>query len=74
MIGVTAASLPACARCGKSADTLFPREPVGDVCSGCYESLGRLRPEWSRLEVLGVVGLLLGSALLVIALLALLLR
>lgn len=64
----------ACSRCGRPADRLFPREPAGRVCSACYESLARKRPEWSRLELLGVVGLLLGSALIVLAIVALIVR
>jgi hypothetical protein len=74
MSRVTAASAPTCARCGRQSEPLFPREPIGQVCASCYETLGRLRPEWSRLEILGIAGLLLGSALIVLAVIALLLR
>ena len=63
-----------CAHCGRHADRLFPREKVGPVCATCYEVLGRQRPEWSRLEILGIAGLLIGSALLMIALIAFLVR
>ena len=66
--------LPACDNCGRASERLFPRDKVGQVCGSCYESLGRMRPEWSRLEVLGVFGLLIGSALLMIALIGLLVR
>ncbi len=63
-----------CARCGRVTEHLFPREPEGQVCSSCYESLARKRPEWSRLEILGIAGLLIGSALIVLAIVALILR
>lgn len=72
--GVSADSMQACAHCGRLQERLFPRERVGQVCSSCYESLGRLRPEWSRMEILGVLGLLVGSGLLVVAVIALLVR
>ena len=65
-----AADARVCARCGRTSDRLFPRQPAGHVCATCYESIGRQRPEWSRLEILGVVGLMIGSALLVVALIA----
>jgi hypothetical protein len=53
---------------------VFPREKVGEVCSSCYELLARRRPEWSGREIVGIASLLLGSALVMIALIALLLR
>jgi hypothetical protein len=64
----------ACANCGRSGGTLFPQGKNGSVCATCYESLARRRPEWSRLEVLGVAGLLLGSALITLGIIALLVR
>ena len=69
-----AAAAKTCARCGRASERLFPRPPVGQVCASCYESVARQRPEWSRLEIVGVVGLLLGSALLVIAVIAVIAR
>jgi hypothetical protein len=71
---VTSATVPGCAKCGRTADKLFPREPIGQVCSHCYETLGRLRPEWSTLEILGILALLVGSALIVVAVVALIVR
>lgn len=41
------------------------------MCASCYEVIGRQRPEWSRLEIAGVAGLLLGSALIVVGVIAL---
>lgn len=69
-----AAAVLTCDRCGRTSDRLFPRPPVGQVCATCYESVARQRPEWSRLEIAGVVGLMLGSALLVVAVIALVAR
>jgi recombinational DNA repair protein (RecF pathway) len=71
---VSTPSLQRCAKCGRSTDRLFPRDRVGRVCATCYETVGRQRPEWSRLEIAGIAGLMLGSALLVIAVIALLVR
>lgn len=65
---------PTCAECGRRREPLFPREPVGPVCSTCYETLARRRPEWSALEIVGIAVLLLGSALLVIAVIALIVK
>ena len=67
-------SLPLCAQCGRPSTRVFPREKIGQVCSTCYETLARRRPEWSTLEIVGILGLLLGSALLMIAIIALLVR
>lgn len=67
-------SLPQCAQCGRPSTRVFPRDKVGEVCSSCYETLARKRPEWSALEILGILGLLLGSALLMVAIIALLVR
>ena len=67
-------SLPQCAQCGRAAPRVFPRDKVGQVCSNCYEALARRRPEWSPLEIVGILGLLLGSALLMVAIIALLVR
>ena len=66
-----AADAQTCAHCGRRSEQLFPRDPVGRVCPTCYESLGRQRPEWSRLEIAGVVSLMIGSGLIVVGLIAL---
>jgi hypothetical protein len=71
---VSVESLPVCAQCGRSNGPLFPRDKVGDVCSSCYETIARERPEWSAREIVGIASLLLGSALLMIAVIALLVR
>ncbi|MDP3713032.1 MAG: hypothetical protein Q8R60_11190 [Mycobacteriales bacterium] len=71
---MTSESLPTCAQCGRRQERLFPRAELGQVCAHCYESLSRLRPEWSRLEYLGTAGLLAGFALVVVAVVALLVR
>jgi hypothetical protein len=74
LYGVTTESLPLCSQCGRPAPRVFPREKVGQVCSNCYEAIARRRPEWSAREIVGIATLLLGSALLMIALIALLVR
>lgn len=71
---MTTESLPACAQCGRTSTRLFPREKVGEVCSTCYEAIARKRPEWSAREIVGILSLLIGSALLMIAIIALLVR
>jgi hypothetical protein len=71
---VSTESLPVCAQCGRSNGRLFPRDKAGDVCSTCYEAIARKRPEWSAREILGIAGLLLGSALLMIAIIGFLVR
>ena len=71
---VSTESFPLCAQCGRPSRRVFPRDKVGEVCSTCYEAIARRRPEWSALEILGIVGLLLGSALVMIAIIALLVR
>jgi hypothetical protein len=71
---VSTPSLPLCAQCGRPSTRVFPRDKIGEVCSSCYESLARRRPEWSVREIVGIATLLLGSALLMVALIALLVR
>lgn len=66
--------MPSCDNCGRTVERLFPREPAGQVCSTCYETIGRRRPEWSAREIFGIAALLLGSALVMIAIIALLVR
>ncbi|GAC1441314.1 MAG: hypothetical protein NVSMB55_08740 [Mycobacteriales bacterium] len=72
--GAMTSPMPLCAHCGRPSERVFPRDKAGDVCSSCYEVIARRRPEWSRLEVLGVIGLVVGSALLMVAVVALLVR
>ncbi|MCU1589903.1 MAG: hypothetical protein JWP11_1159 [Frankiales bacterium] len=69
---MTSPTLPLCPQCGQPSEVIDGTE--ADICPSCREAPVSERPAWSALEIAGVVGLLLGSACIVIAIVAVVVR